>query len=265
MTDNEDDLNRFTRDGRIPHYHPQTEHCWQLIQEAQLKLNTISVEEGSSIESSTSLDCESIHVLEVVFESCVHINHLLQSLEDAMAEDCDGFPDHLFYFLDAVTRDTKRMILQVAAAFDWRPGDVAALFKLETEGSDCRESDIAWEMLRNAAEHRALNPRPIASLLTQRGSDQHSCNTEQSSLPESVGRPDGVGLTSIAAVSQWSQYRTPAEWRKLLAEAGFERSERWWPGWRKQQGARIEGHPKSCRMTRELAEEYKLKLDEFEH
>ena len=74
-------------------------------------------------------------------------------------------------------------------------------------------------------------------------------------------------LKRLEGQPQWSMYRTPKEWRELRKAKGLAGSERLWADLRKKLPNDIHGEPgndsKSCRITRSLAESWKLSLPEF--
>jgi hypothetical protein len=74
-------------------------------------------------------------------------------------------------------------------------------------------------------------------------------------------------LQRLRGKPEWSDFRTPAEWRDLRKTAGLSHSERTWGDLRKKHPADIHGEPgndaKSCRITRSLAEAWGLSLPEF--
>ena len=66
---------------------------------------------------------------------------------------------------------------------------------------------------------------------------------------------------------EWSNYRTPQEWRGLRKAKGLAASEGTWLALRKKHPDDIHGEPgndsKSCQITRSLAESWELSLPEF--
>ena len=62
---------------------------------------------------------------------------------------------------------------------------------------------------------------------------------------------------------QWSHFRSPKEWRAELKDAGRSASEDTWRRLREKHLQEIDGEPKSCRVTRTLADSWGLTLQEF--
>ena len=62
---------------------------------------------------------------------------------------------------------------------------------------------------------------------------------------------------------QWSNFRSPKEWRGKLKAAGRSSSADTWTRLRKEHLQEIDGEPKSCRVTRTLADSWGLTLQEF--
>jgi len=89
------------------------------------------------------------------------------------------------------------------------------------------------------------------------------------SSPATIAAPQDRSAAFTAAdsrqpVVEWSNPRSPQQWRLLLKNAGQPHSERGWPVRRRKAGNAITGEPKNCRITRELAAEWGLRLPEFE-
>ena len=111
----------------------------------------------------------------------------------------------------------------------------------------------AWEEFAAAVE----NPRRPAEAQTA------------DSSPVAIAAPQDRSAAFTAAdsrqpVVEWSKPRSPQQWRLLLKNVGQPHSERGWPVRRRKAGNAITGEPKNCRITRELAAEWGLRLPEFE-
>lgn len=67
---------------------------------------------------------------------------------------------------------------------------------------------------------------------------------------------------------EWSNYRTPSEWRTLRKNAGLAYSKRTWTSLRAKHAIHIQGEPgneaKACRIAQSLAVDWGLKLPEFD-
>ena len=78
---------------------------------------------------------------------------------------------------------------------------------------------------------------------------------------------EAAGLLVDKPGPEFSDYRTPKEWRELRKAKGLAASERKWLDLRLKFPDDIHGEPgndsKSCQITRSLAESWKLSLPEF--
>lgn len=146
---------------------------------------------------------------------------------------------------DAITRlyyDFEPVIHAIAARFKWQPDQAANLFR--KAGSE--RYILAWSALIAAAESQTADSSPATIAAPQHG-------------PAAFTAAD-----SRQPVVEWSKPRSPQQWRLLLKNAGQPHSERGWPVRRRKAGNAITGEPKNCRITRELAAEWGLRLPEFE-
>jgi hypothetical protein len=73
----------------------------------------------------------------------------------------------------------------------------------------------------------------------------------------------GGGTSAPQTAPEWSKFRAPQEWRRLLGEAGISNSETTWRNHRKKYASQINGDTQNVRITRELANQWGLKLPEF--
>jgi len=146
---------------------------------------------------------------------------------------------------DAITRlyyDFEPVIHAIAARFKWQPDQAANLFR--KAGSE--RYILAWSALIAAAESQTADSSPATIAAPQ---DRSAAFT---------------AADSRQPVVEWSNPRSPQQWRLLLKNAGQPHSERGWPVRRRKAGNAITGEPKNCRITRELAAEWGLRLPEFE-
>ena len=146
---------------------------------------------------------------------------------------------------DAITRlyyDFEPVIHAIAARFKWQPDQAANLFR--KAGSE--RYILAWSALIAAAESQTADSSPATIAAPQ---DRSAAFT---------------AADSRQPVVEWSKPRSPQQWRLLLKNAGQPHSERGWPVRRHKAGNAITGEPKNCRITRELAAEWGLRLPEFE-
>jgi len=132
--------------------------------------------------------------------------------------------------------ECKLKITAVAQSLGWSISDIRTLF--EPTGS------FAWQALRAAAEVQTAGSSPAAIAAPQHG-------------PAAFTAADSRQV-------EWSKPRGPKEWQSLLRNAGQPCSERTWTNRRKEMGDSIRGKRKNCRITRELAAEWGLRLPEFE-
>jgi len=134
------------------------------------------------------------------------------------------------------------VIHAIAARFKWQPDQAANLFR--KAGSE--RYILAWSALIAAAESQTADSSPATIAAPQ---DRSAAFT---------------AADSRQPVVEWSNPRSPQQWRLLLKNAGQPHSERGWPVRRRKAGNAITGEPKNCRITRELAAEWGLRLPEFE-
>lgn len=131
-----------------------------------------------------------------------------------------------------LSRTLKPKIRQAAAALGFNAADQAALFAV-----DYSTHANAWEALQAAAANRA------------------AAVAVESAAVES--------LTVAAPAVEWSNPRTPAQWRQLRSEKDSPDGETWWKAQRKADPQAFSGSTKSVRITRAKAFEWGLELPEF--
>jgi hypothetical protein len=145
-----------------------------------------------------------------------------------------------------LSRSLQPFVVRAAQAIGF--GDWGRLF-----AEDYQSRSDAWEEFAAAVE----NPVRPAEVQTA------------DSSPVAIAAPQDRSAAFTAAgrrqpVVEWSNPRSPQQWRLLLKNAGQPHSERGWPVRRRKAGNAITGEPKNCRITRELAAEWGLRLPEFE-
>jgi hypothetical protein len=144
-----------------------------------------------------------------------------------------------------LSRSLRPFVVRAAQAIGF--GDWGRLF-----AADYQSRSDAWEEFAAAVE----NPRRPAEAQTA------------DSSPATIAAPQDRSAAFTAADSrqpvEWSKPRGPKEWQSLLKNAGQPCSERTWTNRRKEMGDSIRGERKNCRITRELAAEWGLRLPEFE-
>lgn len=131
-----------------------------------------------------------------------------------------------------LSRTLKPKIRQAAAALGFNAADQAALFAV-----DYSTRANAWEALQAAAANRA------------------AAVAVESAAVES--------LTVAAPAVEWSNPRTPAQWRQLRSEKGLADGETWWKAQRKADPQAFSGSTKAARITQAKAFEWGLELPEF--
>jgi hypothetical protein len=131
-----------------------------------------------------------------------------------------------------LSRTLKPKIRQAADALGFSAADQAALFAV-----DYSTHANAWEALQAAAANRA------------------AAVAVESAAVESQ--------TVAAPAVEWSNPRTPAQWRQLRSEKEMPDSETWWKKQRKNDRPAFHGNTKLVRITRAKALEWGLELEEF--
>ncbi len=194
------------------------------LREVQGILDTVAV---LDIDSSTidqlKRGFENLQVLSMFAH-----NRLQQKCNAETAQEC--------LTINEVAEACRGKITAVARSLGWSISDIQTLF--EPTGN------FAWNALKDAADVRSMKQPPTGPNAPQQG-------------------PAAFTGTDSRQPVEWSNIRSPQQWRDLRTEKDLPDGETWWKNEKKRDPQAFTGTRRQVKITRAKAEEWGLELPEF--